>query len=403
MKPSASVAQEDQWRSGRMLALVVLLLGAALTTAWTSLPQESAGSVVGEISNGTPGGSIPADLTLTLHTFSEMAETGVYSTSLSGGTDFRFNDVALKPGETAVVRTVYEDVMYVSGFRTIEDETAELVMPVVIYETTTSPENVSVAQLHFFVNKLDGQVQIGEFAVVANTGDRTYIGSSDATGAETWSVTLPEGADGLEFDGAQLGDRFTETEDGFADTRPVPPGDASVETSFTYDVPFEEGLAIEQTIDLPVRAAVLVLPEGGWGLVGEELGSAGVLDTQMGAALSHTAGPLAAGEKLSFKLVPREEGQGVPAADPGQAGSRGGLAWGLAWGLAALLAAGVAVAVMWSWGAPGSMPGPVEKHVRAIALLDRAYESGDVSEQTYREKRDSLKQRIRQSLSDQHP
>lgn len=382
-------------RGSRALALALLLLAAGLTVAWTGLPQSGGGTVTGEVSNGTPGGSVPSELSLTLHTFSDAAETGVYTTSLSGGPDYRFEGVALTVGETAVVRTVYKDVMVVSEFVTVEGESADLVLPITIYETTENPEHVSIAQLHFFVNKLDGKVQVGEFAVVANTGHRTFVGLPDVEGPRTWSVTLPKGADGLRFDGAELGGRFVRTEDGFADTRPVPPGDASVETSFTYEIPFEEGLSIEQVVDLPVRAAVLVLPEGGWSLVGERLSSEGTLDTQMGAALSYTAGPLAASEPLSFRLVPREAGN-VPAEPTAQGGSGGGLIWGVA----ALAAAGVAAAAMWTSGQDTTMPVEVEDHVRAIAALDHAYEGGDVAEQVYRERRRSLKQKIRQTLPD---
>jgi hypothetical protein len=272
-------------------------------------------------------------------------------------------------------------------------------MPVTINETTNSPENVSVAQLHFFVNKLDGQVQIGEFAVVANTGDRTYVGSEDQVGGTTWSVTLPEGASDLRFDGAELGGRFVPTQNGFADTRPVPPGEASVETSFTYELPFEEGLGIEQTINLPVRAAVLVLPEGAWSLVGEQLGSEGVLDTQMGAALSYTAGPLAAGEPLFFNIVRREEVEDGLVGNGGQAGQVSS-GRGLTWGIGALLAAAVAVAVMWTSGSSESVPAEVEDQVREIARLDRAHERGELSEQAYEDGRRALKQKIRAILSD---
>ncbi len=396
MRVNAQEILHARHRGGsRALALALLLLAAALTVAWTGSPQSGEGTVTGEVSNGTPGGSVPLDLTLTLHTFSDSAETGVYTTSVSDGPDYVFRGVALTVGETAVVRTVYKDVMYVSEFATIEDESGDLALPVTIYETTENPEHLSIAQLHFFVNKLDGKVQVGEFAVVANTGDRTFVGLSDVEGRRTWSVTLPEGADGLRFDGAELGGRFVRTEDGFADTRPVPPGEASVETSFTYEIPFEEGLSIEQVVDLPVRAAVLVLPEGGWSLAGERLSSEGTLETQMGAALSYTAGPIAAGEALSFRLVPREAGNG-PAEPTAQGGSGGGLIWGIA----ALAAAGVAAAAMWTSGQDSPMPVEVEDHVRAIASLDRAYESGDVAEQVYRERRRSLKQKIRQTVSD---
>ena len=344
--------------------LLPLLLGAALTVAWTGRPQIDSVAVRGEVTNGTEGGSVPGDLALTLHAFSGMDETGIYTTTLTGGTRYRFDGVRLEVGQTAVVQAVYDGVMYVSEFATVESEQAEISLPLTIYETTESPSDVSVTQLHFFVNKLGDRVQVGQYAVVGNAGDRTYIGPASEMNRATWTASLPDGAENLRFDSVELGGRFVATDGGFADTRPVPPGDASVETSFTYELSFREGMEIEQSIDLPVRAAVLVLPEGEWGLEGPEITPEGMLDTQMGTALSYMAGPMAANEPLAFRLVPRET-DGAPAA---QAAS-GRTTNDVLIGLGAMVAGGVAATYVWRSTSAGPVPAEVEDDVRASALL----------------------------------
>ncbi len=390
-------------RYGRLLTLLFLLLVTGLSVGWSREPQAQPGTVLGEVVNGTPGGSVPNDLTVALHIFSEMEETNTYTTtvtgerSLGGGRSFRFEEISFEEGETVVARVAYGGVTYVSEFATVEQDREALSLPVTIYETTQDPADITISQLHLFVNKLGERIQIGAYVVIGNSGNQTYVGSSADGVKTTWSARLPDGAENLQFDSAELASqsnprgRFASSEGGFADTRPIPPGDANVETSFTYELPFQQGSEIEQAFDVPVRAAVLVLPEGEWGLKGVNISPEGTLDTQMGAALSYTAGPLDADEPLAFAVVPRASS--VPEESEGQALTS------LTLGITALVIAGAAVALMWRNPSPGRVPAKVRAQVEAISALDRDFESGRLSEQSYREKRRSLKRRLRRKLS----
>jgi hypothetical protein len=379
-------------RSYRFLMLLLLVVAAALSVAWTAKLQEENRSVVSEVVNGTPDGTIPDNMSVTVHTFSGMEETGVYTTTVSAEGSFRLEDVSLEDGETVVARTVHEGVTYVSEFVTVEPEQRTLSLPVTIYETTEDRGGVAVSQLHVFVNRVEGAIQVGAYAVIGNTGDRTYVGLPEGGVRTTWSIQLPDGAENLQFDSAELGGRFVPLADGFADTRPVAPGAASVETSFTYQIPFREGVEIRHLLNLPVRAAVLVLPEGEWMLEGASLSSEGTLETQMGPALSYTAGPLAAGEPLAFTIVAGggTERSTVPSA---------GVSNGLAFGIISLVLAGVGVTLLWRSPTPGSIPEEIRAEIAAIASLDRHFESGRLPEKTYREQRQSLKEQIRRTLS----
>jgi hypothetical protein len=396
------------------VTLLLLVLAAGLSVAWVRAPQTGGNTVVGEVTNGTPGGTVPDDLTVMLHTFSEMGtgaapeETGTYTTTLTEERSFRFEDVPLQEGTTVVARVTYDGVTHVSEFATVEQ--GPISLPVTIYETTEDPADIVISQLHLFLNQMGERIQIGTYAVIGNTGNRTYIGTPFDGVRTTWSVQLPDGAENLMFEDAELGGRFLALEDGFADTRSLPPGDARFEVSFTYELPFDENMEIAQSFDVPVRAAVLVLPEGDWRLRGENIASESTLETQMGAALSYTAGPLSAGEPLAFTVVPRTSGDSSPSSGrTAQNGSSNSLAAGIA----ALVVAGVVVALMWRDGvhpgddvhprapSPGPIPAEVRSQVETIAALDRDFDDGKVSKTAYRERRRSLKRRLHQTLSDQ--
>jgi hypothetical protein len=350
--------------------------------------------VVGEVKNSTPGGAVPDELVVTLHAFSGMEETSAYTTTVASDRGFRFENVSFEEGETLVARTAYDGVAYFSELIPVEPSQQEMSLPVTIYETTDERSNVSVAQLHVFLERSGERLQIGQYCVISNTGDRTYIGSVAAGSgiSTTWSVELPSGAQNLRFDSGQLGGRFVATQDGFADTRAVPPGQSGVDTSFTYDVPYSsESLRLEQTFDVPVRSIVLVLPGGDLGLEGAGLSSEGTLETQMGPAVSYTAGPLDAGDALSFTVVSRE----TTASGTQRASSNG-----LTVGIVALAMASGAVFWLWRSPLPQEMPLEARSRVEAIVALDRDFEEGRIRQDAYRKKRRALKRRLRESLSD---
>jgi hypothetical protein len=373
--------------------LVFCLLIAGLSVAWVGNLQAQSGTVLGEVTNGTPGENVPEGLIVTLHAFSEMEETQTYTATVSEERSFRFEQISYEEGDTLVARVAYGGVTYVSEFATVEQGQETISLPVTIYETAEDPSSVAISQLHLFVDRVGEQIQVGAYAVIGNSANRTYVGSSVDGIRKTWSASLPEGATNLQFDGAELGARFIAEEDGFADTRPIPPGDASIETSFSYEIPLREGVAVEQSFDLPVRAVVLVVPEADWGLRGPDISSEGVLDTQMGKALSYTAGPLDAGELLAFTIAPRSSS--APEMPDAQGSSD------LALGIGALVVAVVAVALMWRAPSPGPIPEKARTQVEAIAALDGDFEDGRLSEHSYLEKRRALKQQLRQTLSGQ--
>jgi hypothetical protein len=348
----------------------IALLAILLATGWAPVPQEGEIAVVGQVTNGTPNSPLPADLPVVLHVFSGREETETLTTTLAADGSFRFDGLAPGEGETFVVRVVYQDVAYASDLGTFEPGQRELALPVTVYETTEDRSAIQVTQLHVFVSASGEHLQIGEYYLVSNTGERTYVGTKapEAGRRATLSFTLPEGAEGLHLDSSGLGERYLERERGFADTAPVPPGTASSEVLFEYQLPYREGTQVMRAFDLPVASVVLVHLDEGMALEGKGITPAGPLDTQMGRALSYTAGPLAAGEVLAFRLVAQSQPT-APSAPAGPAPARNA-AQELGIGLVALAAAVVAVYLLWRLPAPEPLPGQARPLAEAIAALD---------------------------------
>jgi hypothetical protein len=149
---------------------------------------------------------------------------------------------------------------------------------------------------------------------------------------------------------------------------------------------------------VPVTSVVILLFADGLAVEGEGIFPGGTMDTQMGPALSYTAGPLAAGEALAFALVARPQAV-VPSAPSGSPPPRNP-AREISVGLVALAVAVAVVYWMWQSPAPGPLPVQARSLIQTIAALDADFEAGQVKEGTYRKKRRSLKRQLRALLGD---
>ena len=378
----------------------VLLLAALVSLAWTPLPQEGGLVVRGQVTNGTPGGGDVEGLEVTLHLFTEGEETKTLTTSAAADGSFLFNGLTAADGATLWAQVTYQGVDYFSESVVPGAGRQELELPITVYETTEEPTNVLVTQLHIFMTGMGDRLQVGEYYLIGNTGDRTYIGGGEPeTGRRvTLRFTLPEGAGGLGFDGPGLGERFLEWEGGFADTEPVPPGTVTSEVLFRYELPYRDGFQVERVFEVPVASVVLVVPGEGVALEGPALTPAGTVDTQMGLALSYTAGPLAAGESLAFTLVAEPAATAPVSLPSATAPPAHSTARETAVGLVALAAAVMVAYLLWRPAAPPTVPPTARPLVEAIAALDESFEAGEIQEGAYRAEREKLKRRLRRLL-----
>ena len=238
-------------------------------------------------------------------------------------------------------------------------------------------------------------MRIAEYYLIGNSGDRTYIGTENADGMlTTITFTPPAGASDLYFDGPGLDERYVGDITRFEDTRPIPPGATVIDVDFSYQLPFTDGMRIERVVDLPISSVALIVSSESIGLSGAGVNPQGMMNTEMGAAASYSAGPLAAGEPLAFTFVPQtmtvtESGDGTPPRTRTANPTRDALL-----GVAALALAAFVGYRLWK---PTSVPPPPEAArplLEAIAALDARFAAGDLSEEAYRQERETLKQQL---------
>lgn len=266
--------------------------------------------------------------------------------------------------------------------------------------TTDDPSTVTVGQLHIFLERSGGHLQVHEYYLISNSGDRTYVGQEDpGTGKRlTLTFPLPAGAENVTVDEETEG-RFIRLTGALADTAPVPPGLATVDVSFRYELPFQNGMEVTRSFPVSVTSVVLLVIGGDLTLDGLALTPQGIMQTSQGTVLAYTAEPIPAGQTLSFQVreAPASLEVSAPATLASPAGSRNPAAEVTA-GVIALVVAAVTAYVLWRPGSPGPIPPPVRPLIEAIAALDADYEAGRVSEKEYRRQREALKRQVREKM-----
>lgn len=376
----------------------------AAELAWAS------GTVTGEVTNAS-GGDVPPDLPVTLHGYDDM--TAVYSqtTTLLEDSTYLFEGVEMLAGRVYLVTVEYGGTTYGSDISIAEEDMLTINLPVSIYETTTDASILSADRLHIFFEFLDEEtVRVVELYIVSNPTDQTLVPEEE--GGTTVRFVLPDGASSPEFQDGALGGRYIQTTDGFGDTVSVRPGSGVYEIMYAYEMPYDRKLELEHQMLMPVGAVVVLVPEDGIKISGDNLEDSGTRDVQGVLYHLYSGGDLEAGENLSLTINGRPSLAGSPSLSITDSTGTS-LIIGLAVFGVALVVAGV-----WLFQRSrkvqfnGDQDERYDPHVPsldvvaddpetlmdAIIALDDLYQAGQLPEDAYLKRRAELKERLQEVL-----
>jgi mono/diheme cytochrome c family protein len=232
-------------------------------------PEETAvsaavGQVSGMLVNGT-GNQIPADTLITLRGFSHSTDPNstpqevVTETALvSPDGSYVLEDIQLEEGLIFLAQLEYSGITYQSDLAFVESGATGIVIPdLTIYETTTETGALVVEQLHIsFDFAVEDGVQVFEVFTIRNLSNKTILVESD--GSFIPFMPMPAGVSEIGYELSQESARLLPTEDGFA----LPPAEELYGIVAFFNMPFEKELDFSQSLALSVDSILVIVPEG---------------------------------------------------------------------------------------------------------------------------------------------
>ena len=355
------------------------------------------------------GEPVTSAASVTLYGFDNMQNT--YSQTLSSGEAgvYTFENVEMPVGRAFIVGAEYAGGTYGSEVMVAEDGASELTMQVQVYESSSDASVLTTDRLHIFLDfAQEGLVQVVEVFVISNPSNFSIVPAEP--GGPVVTFLIPEAATNLLFQDGALGERYLEVPGGFADTVTVQPGAGQYQVVFAYNLPYPGKLDFSQTMSMQVDAVVIMLPDTGVKVKGEQVTDEGTRDMQDSVYHQYSSLGVRAGRKLQFSI----SGSPKTGAQPVTTSSTQNIAIGLGVFGVALVGSGiwlylrnrkqqaVETAAELEGASPSSTSQPElqdpDTLMDAIIALDDLYRAGKLPEEAYLQRRDELKAQLKQAM-----
>ena len=393
-----------------LLALPIRLLAILLiTTVLVSFgpggspianAQAPPTEIIGIVVNGTEGGVVPADLEVLLLTVDDAAGQIIEQdpTTVNADGTFSFGNLISSPGITFRVVANAGKFTPSVDLSSVDDWSN---VRLTIYDETSSLDDITLSSYVMMIPTIDARSrQAGILTVVNvnNTGDMVWIPDledPDLTGLDLLRFNLPDGFSDLSVESELPAGNILQIDTGFAMTNPIPPGEAAILMSYIIGY---SGDGFDFTLKLPygLDQVRLLLPDGGGTISGEGLGQIESVVVAENVFNSVEGNDYPAGGVLVIAF------SGMP--QPTLLQTVSDFFQGRTYVIVIIWIVGVALLGILGYAMYSSRKGGSSRDdiaevfasrgdvVAEIAALDEAFESDEIDEGAYRDRRDDLKQ-----------
>ena len=270
------------------------------STAVISPSEEIVGTVTVQLINGS-GGDPPSDAPVTLYGFDNMQNT--YSDTLTTGVNgvYTFTNVTMPVNRVFLAGTDYDSGTYGSDIVNVDTSTPDLNLQITVYNSTTDVSSLTIDRVHILFDFTDPQnAQIIEVFIISNPLNEAVV--SPTKDGTVVTFPLPEGYSNLQFQDGEVGGRYEIVSQGFADKMTVSPGIGQYQVIFYFQLPYDRKLDFVQPMFLPTSAIVVMVPENGIKISGDQLQDGGTRDFKNSTYHMYNGSSLLAGSSLEFTL-----------------------------------------------------------------------------------------------------
>jgi mono/diheme cytochrome c family protein len=376
-------------------------------TAEVTPTEPFLGTVTVQLLNGS-GGDPPSDAPVTLYGFDNMQNT--YSETLSSGVDgvYTFTNVSMPLNRVFLAGIDFDSGTYGSDIVNVDQSTPNLNLQITVYNSTTDLSSLTTDRVHILFDFTDPKnAQVIEVFIISNPTNEAIV--SPAQDGTVVTFPLPNGYTNLQFQDGDLGGRYVEVAQGFADKMTVSPGVGQYQVIFYFQMPYDHKLEFVQPMFLPTSAVVIMVPDNGIKVTSNQLQDGGTRDFQNNTYRMYNGSGLLAGSSLEFTL------SGAPnngSTSIFTTGTMQNLAIGLGVFGIALVAGGLWLfrrnqkrlalsSVTTSSDLIDSPSGvdasstDIDTLMDAIIALDDQYHTGNLPEEAYLQRRAALKDKLR--------
>lgn len=258
----------SMWRK-TLVAQGVAVLAIIVLAILPANAQEAGGVVQGQVVNQSPDGGNTSQVNVTLNTFLATSHPGntttwVYLGNTTAITNdqgkFEFTGLETGVNYTYQLETIYQEAQYYFEPFSFDAETAVKTTTLVIYDSTYSDQSIRISRAHMIVNVSPRSLDVTEYYLIVNSGNKTYVGSSEISPGirETLRFSLPPQAVNLDYGGSLDPYFILDWGNGFSDTAVLMPG--SKEILFSYQLGYtSDTYTIPMTLHYPVDSFDLMV------------------------------------------------------------------------------------------------------------------------------------------------
>lgn len=369
----------------RTLSFSTAQTSPAVTSASAPAASET-GALTGNVTNGTQGAALPADLAVVLRGYDNFNQAVMLTATVAADGAYAFKDVPVVAGRQFMVTTDHAGLSYSSDIFNFEAGPAVSGLALTIYDDTTDASALRIERMHVSATQgaAGSPVDFSELVLFTNLGDRTLTSAN----GPVIDVPLPTGATAVVVQGLVEGSDYVRTADGIGLLWPVRPGPSAAQLTVTFQLPADAAAAFNQTVKYPVQALDVMVGET-LTVSGDGLQDAGLQTLQDATVHAYAATDIAAGEAIAFSLS-------APSGVGGVAGAATVDPVLIVVGVVGVLAA--AGVGLWGWrrrSAQSATPDDgFEDLLQAIADLDDDFADGVVQPQAYHRQRARLKAQL---------
>ena len=384
--------------------LAILLISTVLVSfvpggSPTANAQAPPTEIIGIVVNGTEGGVVPADLEVLLLTVDDAAGQIIEQdpTTVNADGTFSFGNLISSPGITFRVVANAGKFTPSVDLSSVDDWSN---VRLTVYDETSSLDDITLSSYVMMIPTIDARSrQAGILTVVNvnNTGDMVWIPDLEdpnLTGLDLLRFNLPDGFSDLSVESELPAGNILQINTGFAMTNPIPPGEAAILMSYIIGY---SGDGFDFTLKLPygLDQVRLLLPDGGGTISGEGLGQIESVVVAENVFNSVEGNDYPAGSELVITF------SGMPQPTPLQSVSD--FFQGRTYVIVIIWIVGIALLGILGYAMYSSRKGGRRRDdtaevfasrgdvVAEIAALDEAFESDEIEEDSYRDRRDDLK------------